>query len=242
MRFRIGGLWTMAFFKSSVKEKEKKRVQEDMANKQSFREVPKQIPPQGTVISEGIKIHGDITGKDSVQVNGHLVGDITVNHVTIGKRGMVEGSIIAKKIIINGELNGSIRCSELDIMQTGKVKQNIHAKRVVINGEVTGEVLAENSVTITRTGRAQVTVMESQRIIVNGKVEGRILSSELLDIGANGFVEGEISVKNIKTEEGGKVIGTMAPYQPQANLQIPANNATPKSSLEEEGVIEVETI
>jgi len=225
----------MAFFKSSVKEKEKAR--ERMRHQQTpIKEMPP--IPKGTIISEGIKMEGNLEGQDSVQINGHFVGDITVNHVTIGKRGKVHGSIIAKKIVINGELEGTLRCSELDIMQTGKVRQKIHAQQVVINGEVTGEVIAEHSVTITRTGKARVQVMESQRIIVNGKVEGKVLASELLDIGSNGFVEGEISVKNIKTAEGGKVIGTMAPYHPQAKPQIPSN---PKKKEVEENVIEVET-
>ncbi len=225
----------MAFFKSSAKEKEK--VMERIAKEQPIKETP--VMATGTVISEGIKVSGNIEGQDSVQVNGHLIGDITVNQVTIGKRGVVHGSIIAKKIIINGELDGTIRCNELDIMQTGKVRNSIQAKQVVINGEVTGEVIAENSITITRTGKAKVQIMESQRIIVNGKVEGKVVASELLDIGSNGFVEGEISVKNIKTEEGGKVIGTMAPYQSHTKPQLSSNK---KKNGKVEEVIEVETI
>jgi len=231
----------MAFFKSSVKEKAK--AMENIAQERPVKEIVP-TPVSGTIISEGIKITGNLEGQDLVQVNGHLVGDITVNQVTIGKRGVVQGSIIAKKVIISGELDGTVRCNELDIMQTGKVRNVIHAKQVVINGEVTGEVISENSITITRTGQAHVQVMESKRIIVNGKVEGKVLASELLDIGANGCVEGEISVKNIKTEEGGKVIGTMAPYQPRTKAQIPAKNKKKGKNQQQsqEEVIEVETI
>jgi cytoskeletal protein CcmA (bactofilin family) len=54
--------------------------------------------------------------------------------------------------------------------------------------------------------------MKSKRVIVNGGFTGNITASELLEIGATGSVEGEITVKNIKTEPGGKLLGSIHNY------------------------------
>ena len=49
-------------------------------------------------------------------------------------------------------------------------------------------------------------------------------ASELLEIGSNGSVEGEIIVKNIKTHEGGKLLGSMQNYVPKVEtVTVPKN-------------------
>lgn len=215
----------MAFFKSNEKEKEKEI---ELSNRESrdYRasEVSSPVVKEGTTISEGITIHGDIEGHESVFIHGRLIGNLKVSEVTIGKKGSVEGKIIAKKVIISGTLNGGVVCTNLDIMQTGKVSDKIHAVNLVINGEVVGEVIADDSIIITNSGKANVHLIKSKRIMVRGEIEGKVIASELLDVGSNGFVKGEICIKNIKTEEGGKVIGTMEAYQEEVVKQVTTKN------------------
>ncbi|HHH19752.1 MAG TPA: polymer-forming cytoskeletal protein [Campylobacterales bacterium] len=231
----------MAFFKSSAKEKEVGQVQSPAPEEEKSRVAEVSAPFKSTTVSEGITVRGDIEGNDNVQINGTLIGNLKVNELTIGKRGSVEGSILAKKVIISGALKGSINCVSLDVMQTGSVTDTIHAKTVVVNGEAQGEVLAENSVTITKGGKANVSIMKAKRIVVNGDINGKVVASELLDVGSNGCVQGEISVKNIKTEEGGKVIGTMAPYQEEpVTKQIPPQESDKSSTSAKEEVIDAE--
>jgi cytoskeletal protein CcmA (bactofilin family) len=104
-------------------------------------------------------------------------------------------------------------------MQTGYVTNKIHASVVILSGEILGEVLAETSINVTPTGKVQTTSLTSKRITVNGTIEGKLSASELLEVGSNGLVNGEISVKNIKTDEGGRVIGSMAMYtEPTATI------------------------
>lgn len=225
----------MAFFKSSRKEKEVATPVNNQTTEQT-RMNETVAPFKSTTVSEGITVRGDMEGNDSVQINGTLIGNLKVNELTIGKRGAVQGNIIAKKVINSGEVAGSINCVNLDIMQSGKVNDTIHAKVVVINGEAQGEILADTSVTVTKGGKANVSVMRSKRIIVNGDINGKVVASELLDVGSNGCVQGEISVKNIKTEEGGKVIGTMAPYQDEQPT------AKQISAQDKEEVIDTEMI
>jgi len=168
--------------------------------------------PVGTEISKNITIEGNITGTDSVKIEGTLIGNIEVNNVVIGKNGTVRGSIIAQKVTNSGRVEGEITCNDLNIMQTGYITQKIHANVVILSGEILGEVLAETSINITPTGKIQTTSLVSKRITVNGSVEGRLTASELLEVGSNGLVNGEISVKNIKTDEGGRIIGSMVMY------------------------------
>jgi len=165
-----------------------------------------------TEISKNITIEGNISGTDSVKIEGTLIGNIEVNNVTIGKNGTVRGSIIAQKVRNSGRVEGDITCNDLNIMQTGYVTQKIHANVIILSGEILGEILAETSMNITPTGKIQTTSLVSKRITVNGTIEGRLTASELLEVGSNGLVNGEISVKNIKTDEGGRIIGSMVMY------------------------------
>jgi len=167
-----------------------------------------------TEISKNITIEGNISGTDSVKIEGTLIGNIEVNNVTIGKHGSVRGSIRAQKVSNAGRVEGDITCNDLNVSHTGHVTNKIHSNVVILSGEILGEVLAETSINITPTGKIQTNSLTSKRVTVNGTVEGRVIASELLEVGSNGLVNGEISVKNIKTDEGGRVIGSMAMYTP----------------------------
>ena len=199
----------MAFF---AKGKEKEKQATVSTPTKPIKSSPVAPISAATEISKNITIEGNITGTDSVKIEGTLIGNIEVNNVTIGKNGKVRGSIIAQKVTNSGRVEGDITCNDLNIMQTGYITQKIHANIVILSGEILGEVLAETSINITPTGKIQTTSLRSKRITVNGTVEGRLTASELLEVGSNGLVNGEISVKNIKTDEGGRVIGSMAMY------------------------------
>jgi len=198
----------MAFF-SKGKELEPNSTAQP---KQQTKETKSSSMSAATEISKNITIEGNITGTDSVKIEGTLIGNIEVNNVSIGKNGSVRGSIIAQKVSNSGRVEGTITCNDLNIMQTGYVTNKIHANVVILSGEIVGEVLAETSINITPTGKVQTTSLASKRITVNGTLEGKLSASELLEVGSNGLVNGEISVKNIKTDEGGRVIGSMSMY------------------------------
>jgi len=208
----------MAFFNSKEKEKEKRKFTKEVSKPTPQ---PKQKRTVATVISKNIKVSGTFTGSDAIKVDGVLDGDILLDSVSIGATGVVNGSIKAKHVSIEGKLNGNITCNDLRITRLGKVSDRVHVQNLILEGEVTGEIYAEKTITVTETGRADAKRLESKRVIVNGKIDGKITASELLDVGKNGFVQGEITVKNIKTEEGGRVIGTMVNYTPPA-IKAPA--------------------
>jgi len=198
----------MAFF-SKGKETEKTS---EVATTKASTNTTSSMGSTSTEISKNITIEGNISGTDSIKIEGTLIGNIEVNNVTIGKNGSVRGNIRAQKVTNSGRVEGEITCNDLNIMQTGYVSNKIHSNMVIVSGEVSGEILAESSINVTPTGKIQTPSLMSKRVTVNGTIEGKLSASELLEVGSNGLVNGEISVKNIKTDEGGRVIGSMAMY------------------------------
>ncbi len=56
-------------------------------------------------------------------------------------------------------------------------------------------IIGEDVIEVEPDGKITTERLESKRVVVNGKIEGKITASELLDVGRNGFVQGEITVK-----------------------------------------------
>ena len=167
-----------------------------------------------TYVAKEIKASGDFNGQGAVQVEGTINGDITVTSVVIGVNGVVNGTINATNVIVNGKLNGSIFCDTLEIMQNGSISNEIKVQRVLISGKAEGTIESKNEINIDRTGVVNATTMTSKNILIDGSFNGKIVASELLEIGSSGSVEGDITVKNIKTHEGGRLLGSMQLYTP----------------------------
>ena len=167
-----------------------------------------------TIITSCMEVTGNLHGSDTVHIDGKVVGDIIVsNTLVIGKSGMVQGEVKAKNAIINGKLEGSIICETLEVMETGEISKQIQADTMILDGTVTGHVIGLKSIEIQSNAKLTVEKLESKKITVSGSVKGNIVASELLEINSTGSIEGEISVKNIKTAEGSRMVGTMSTYE-----------------------------
>ena len=86
-----------------------------------------------TLISEGCKITGEVTGDGDFLVNGQIAGDCDIDGtVTLAANGFWQGSIRAANVIVAGQIEG-------DVTANGKVEITDTAK---ISGTVTGEAIA----------------------------------------------------------------------------------------------------
>ena len=86
-----------------------------------------------TLISEGCKISGLITGDGDFLISGEIDGDCDlVGTVTLAKSGLWSGTLKAGNVIISGHVDG-------DIIADGKVEITDTAK---ITGTVSGEAIA----------------------------------------------------------------------------------------------------
>lgn len=174
-----------------------------------------------TIITSCMEVTGNLHGSDTVHIDGKVVGDIIVsNTLVIGKSGIVQGEVKAKNAIINGKFEGSIICETLEVMETGEISKQIQADTMIIDGTVTGNVIGFKSIEIESNAKLTVEKLESKKITVSGSIKGNIVASELLEINSTGSVEGEISVKNIKTAEGSRMVGTMSTYEAKQEEKI----------------------
>jgi len=199
----------MAFFGgNSTKETETTVTTAPVAKKKNGSNIN-----SATIITTGTEVLGTIKGSDSVHIDGVVKGDVIVNNmVVIGKSGLVDGTIRAQRVMISGTLDGSIICDDLEVMQSGKVRNEINASVIILDGEVEGDIVAERSIHVTNNGKVKAQRIMSQKVMVDGSILGEVVATELLEIGPKGYVEGNITVKNIKTHEGGRIIGSMATY------------------------------
>jgi len=86
-----------------------------------------------TLISEGCKITGTISGTGDFMINGEVDGDCDLQgSVTLASNGLWKGSIRAGNVIVAGTVEG-------DIEAAGSVEISSSAR---INGTVTGESIA----------------------------------------------------------------------------------------------------
>jgi cytoskeletal protein CcmA (bactofilin family) len=167
---------------------------------------------KNTYIAPEIEIDGNFKGKGSIRVEGTVNGNLSITSIVIGEHGTVNGTINATNAIVNGDLNGSIFCDSLEIMENGKINDEIKVKQLHVSGRAMGSIESKEEIVIDTTGAVDATPMKSKNIIINGSFKGDIIASQILEIGSSGSVEGQITVKNIKTEPGGKLLGSIHNY------------------------------
>lgn len=87
----------------------------------------------GTLISEGCKIEGVLSGAGNFLVNGEIDGVCDIEgSVTLASNGLWKGTIKASVIIVAGTVEG-------DVIATGRVEISNTAK---IKGTISGEEIA----------------------------------------------------------------------------------------------------
>ena len=95
-----------------------------------FRDRPAGAP---TLINEGCRIGGMISGNSDVQVSGEVDGDCDVEgSVILARDGLWRGTIKATHVIVSGHVEG-------DIIASGNIEIADTAR---ITGTVTGEAIA----------------------------------------------------------------------------------------------------
>jgi cytoskeletal protein CcmA (bactofilin family) len=85
-----------------------------------------------SVIGADLVIHGNLTSKGEVQVEGEVQGDIYATHVVIGERARVTGGIIAEECIIRGHLLGTIRGRRVLLQGSAHVEGDVYHQTMAI--------------------------------------------------------------------------------------------------------------
>ena len=102
-------------------------------NQSKLRRIRDQVSGAPTLINEGCKITGVISGSGDYQVSGEIDGDCEIDGaVSLTRSGYWQGTISAMHVVISGHVEG-------DIIAAGKVEI---ANTARITGTVTGEAIA----------------------------------------------------------------------------------------------------
>ena len=101
------------------------------------------------VIGNGVKIKGEITDADEVQIDG--VADVTMitDNLVIGGSGELKGNITAHNADIWGKLDGEIKVDgTLTVQEQGSVSGSIEYSnlQIKLGGNIQGDIKVSNKV------------------------------------------------------------------------------------------------
>jgi cytoskeletal protein CcmA (bactofilin family) len=92
-------------------------------------------PIEQATIGRTLVIKGEVTGAESLYIDGRIEGKITLpdNRVTIGRNGTVQANISAREVVVMGKVNGNIECSDrVDIRSEGSVTGDVSTVRISV--------------------------------------------------------------------------------------------------------------
>ena len=94
---------------------------------------PMKTPATLAMIGSSIHIKGDVTGEESLVIQGQVEGTVTLkqHNLIIGQEGKVNATIHAQTVTIEGTLKGDVFGAERVIVKkTGNIHGNISAPQV----------------------------------------------------------------------------------------------------------------
>ncbi len=96
---------------------------------------PATSPLDQANIGRSLVIKGDVTGAESLFIDGRVEGSINFadHRVTIGRNGIVAANIIAKEVVIMGKVQGNVECADrLDIRSEGVLSGDVITHRISV--------------------------------------------------------------------------------------------------------------
>ena len=96
---------------------------------------PAAVTGEQATIGKGLFIKGEITGSESLFIDGKVEGSITIpgNRVTIGRNGQVSANISAREIVVLGKVRGNVTATDrVDIRAEGSLSGDVAAARISI--------------------------------------------------------------------------------------------------------------
>lgn len=123
-------------------------------------------PRAAACITQGIRIKGEITGKEDLFVDGSLEGKLDLGNasVTVGPNGKVKADVSAREVIVRGNVDGKIEGTErVQLWNSGRVTGEVRTERLAIEDGalLRGKVEAGKPQSGSAEGRSKAAVAES---------------------------------------------------------------------------------
>ena len=87
-----------------------------------------------TIIGAGCKLTGNIKTDHSVQIHGHVVGDVSAEIVVIGRGGRVDGCVTATHLFLHGTLDGPATVNTANIFSAAQMTGTLSYRTLNITG------------------------------------------------------------------------------------------------------------
>ncbi len=101
-------------------------------------EAPNRIgapPGDQAIISKGLFVKGEISGTESLYIDGKVEGAINLpgNRVTVGRNGQVGANVTAREVVVLGKVRGNVSATDrVDIRAEGALSGDVAAARISI--------------------------------------------------------------------------------------------------------------
>ncbi len=92
-------------------------------------------PIEQATIGRTLVIKGEISGNESLYIDGHIEGSVTCkdHRVTVGRNGVVAANIIARDVVIMGKVTGNVECADrVDVRSEGSLTGDIISRRISV--------------------------------------------------------------------------------------------------------------
>jgi len=92
-------------------------------------------PHAAACITQGIRIKGEITGKEDLFIDGTLEGKLDLGNasVTVGPNGKVKADVSAREVVVRGHVDGKIDGRErVQLWNSGRVTGEVRTERLAI--------------------------------------------------------------------------------------------------------------
>ena len=170
-----------------------------------------EAPKVGGRVSRCMVINGDLKSCEPIVIDGTVNGDIlSDDSVAVQKGAIVRGKIEAKNILLEGYCEGPLEAEKVELTVGAQLVGYILATQARVAGSVDGDILARESLEVCKSGRIVAYECISQRVIVKGTIQGEVTAKELLDIRTTALIEGDVAVKELRTEGAGKIFGAIS--------------------------------
>ena len=103
-------------------------------------------PAKGTakvIIGNGVKLKGDITDADEIQIDGSADVTMSADNLVVGSTGNLKGTIQADNADVWGNIDGDLKVSgTLTIQEQGSVSGSIEYRnlQIKLGGKIKGDV------------------------------------------------------------------------------------------------------
>jgi cytoskeletal protein CcmA (bactofilin family) len=88
-------------------------------------ETPRKGPRVASLITEDMRIEGNLSGDGELHIDGFVRGDLKVARLTIGENGRVEGSITSEALDCRGRVVGAIIAREVRLYASSHVDGDV---------------------------------------------------------------------------------------------------------------------